>query len=225
MRFRHRGTTRRTSRIPLGIGLAMAIAVIPATALAMRAVYSLSVTPGKLNVGESATGTVVLDQVTRLATDVALSAVPRGVVTVPSTVRVSSRARSARFAIGAAAPGCALIRATHDGRTKTSNVHVHSLSPQVALTTDKDGSRLPATFRGTVRITPPRLITAPRLGHTVSLSSSATSIATVPSSVVVPGGQTSVSFDITATGYGCVVITAAFNGGTSRRALMMYPEG
>ena len=209
----------------LRTGLAMAIILIPATTLAMRAVYSLSITPNSLNVGESTTGTVVLDQAARRAATVTLSAVPRGMATVPSTVTVASRARSAKFTIGAAAAGCVTVRATHDDQTRTAMINVHSLSPQVALTTDKDGSRLPATFRGTVRITPPRLTIAPRLGHTVSLSSSASSVLSVPSSVVVPAGQTSVMFNITGTGYGCAVITAAFGGGTSRRALMIYPEG
>lgn len=225
MLFTHRGATRRTGTRRFCIGLVIAIILIPATTLAMRAVYSLSITPGSLNVGESTTGTVVLDRTARLATEVTLTASPRGIATVPSTVRVASRATSAKFTIGAVGAGCVSIRATHDDRSRAQTINVHSLSPQVTLTTDKDGSMLPATFRGTVRITPPRLSIAPRLGHTVSLSSSASSVLSVPSSVVVPAGQTSATFNITGTGYGCAVITAAFGGGTSRRALMIFPDG
>jgi hypothetical protein len=221
----HRTTPRAKS---LGIVIAGLVAVAPVTVLGISvvslAVASVSVSPTSLNVGQSATGTVALSSIVRITTPVTLSAVPAGVVAVPGSVNVPPLNSRANFAISASSPGCAVVRATQASTTKLAHVYVNSASPQVTLTTDKFSSMLPATFRATVRISLPRGTTSLR-GYTVALSSDRPSAVTMPRSVTVPLGQTSTSFDIKAAGYGCIVVTASYGGGSSGKALFVYPEG
>ena len=71
------------------------------------------------------------------------------------------------------------------------------------------------TVRGVVNLT----TAAGAGGAQVSLSSSNTAVATVPTPVLVPAGATSVAFNVTATSPGAAVITATMNGAGSSSTL------
>lgn len=220
---------KRSATRSLGLAIA-GVAIVPATLLGISsglfAVSSVTVSPGSLNVGQSSTGTVILSSAVRTSTTVNLSAEPTGIATVPASVTIGRLRNRADFTINTSAAGCAVIRASQGSTTpKIARLLVHSTSPQVTLTTDKEGSMLPATFRGTVTIPSPKGTTSTSLSQTVYLSVRPSGVAGVPRSVTIPSGQSSASFNITGTGYGCAVVTASYSGGTSSKALMIYPDG
>lgn len=213
------------------IASAAAIVLVPVTVLGLSgvrlALSSVAVVPSAFNVGQNATGTVRFDQLLRMSTSVRLDVSPSTVAMVPAAVNAGPGTSSANFSVSGTSAGCAVIGATLGTVRKTATIYVHSASPQITLTTDKPAAMLPVTFRGTVKITPPRgtTTTSTSLGTSVSLSSSNPSVASVPRTVLIPRNSSSATFDIRGTGYGCVVISATFGTGTSRRTLMIFPDG
>ncbi|HEX9895279.1 MAG TPA: hypothetical protein VGA78_15225 [Gemmatimonadales bacterium] len=207
----------------------IALVLVPGTLLGMSVLpltlTSVSVTPGSLNVGQSATGSVRFDAPVGIGTRVTLSSKPTTVATVPSSVRMLAGATSVNFTVSTLSAGCAKVFVTSGNVTRFTDLWVHSVSGSVRLTTDKVAAQLPATFTGTVSITRPRGSTTSLGGDLVSLSSSNPAVASVPRSVTVPAGATTASFAIRPTGYGCAVITASYSGGTSRRAMSVLADG
>jgi len=114
------------------------------------------------------------------------------------------------------APGCAQISASYGGRTRTDDVVVHPLAQSTSFTMKVPDQVLPypglsnGSLTKTLTLSTPDR-TAPSGSITLSrpvwrLSSSNTSIVTVPDSV--PQTYTTTNFKITGKGEGCATITA-----------------
>lgn len=128
---------------------------------------------------------------------VTLESVSPSAVSVPSTVTIPMLTTTATFPVTHYAVGKTIgakVNVTWQGVTGTKTLVVYPASPS-GLTFDKRtlvGGTTPKAV-GTVTITNP----APAGGTTVWLSSSDTTAATVPSTVTVPQGMTSTTFNVT----------------------------
>lgn len=133
------------------------------------------------------------------------------VVQVPLS-RLASANGTVTIDVSAVAPGCAQVKASYGGRVRTDDVVVHPVSPAASFTMKVPDQVLPypGLSEGTLTKTV-SLNSVPGGTFTINravwrLSSSNTSIVTVPDSVT--QGSTTTSFRISGKGEGCAVITA-----------------
>ncbi|HEY0868461.1 MAG TPA: S8 family serine peptidase [Fimbriimonas sp.] len=159
-------------------------------------VHSVAASPSSLYGGRTSVGTVTLSSEAPgdVAYRVPLTSADEAVAEVPATVSVPAGSRSATFSIQThpvSARTSVAIGAAFNGIEKSTTVNV--LSPIVAgmtlsPTTVKGGS----ASIGKVSLVSP----APAGGFTVSLKSSNEDVATVPATVLVPAGATSIGFEV-----------------------------
>ena len=160
---------------------------------------SLTLSPTSVTGGaQSSTGTVTLSgPAPSGGAQVALSSSNTSAARAPSTVTVAAGATSATFTVSTSAviaPATVTISASYGGTTKTASLAVKPVPlPTVSSLTLNPASVTGGvqSSTGTVTLTGP----APSGGARIALSSS-NSAARVPSSVVVPGGATSVTFQV-----------------------------
>jgi hypothetical protein len=183
-------------------------------------VQSLGISPVDLVGGASATGTVSLSgpapsggAVVALSKSLSNGGAGTVPVTIPASVTVPAGQTSASFAIATSPVSAATnvrLSATFNGATVNADLTLFALLQQIAFSGNVPGGT-PAT--GTVRLGAP----APGGGTVVALASANTSLVTVPASVTVPAGQTTVDFTATTapvtqtTGVG---VSAALGGTT-----------
>ena len=163
--------------------------------LQQLALKSISLSPTSVIGGNASTGTVTLNGPAAAGGSVVtISSSNSAKASAPANVTVAAGATSATFAVTTVpVSGSASVKisASFNGATQNANLTVTlpslsatSLNP----TTVKGGS----TSTGTVTLNG----VAPTGGVTVSLSSSKTSVATVPSNVTVAAGLTSATFTV-----------------------------
>jgi hypothetical protein len=158
---------------------------------------SLTLSPSNVTGGNSSTGTVTLSgpapaggaQVTLSSSDTAAS--------VPSSVTVPAGAASATFPVNTSAVAASTsvtISASYGGVTQTASLTVtpSSLPTLSSLTLSPSTVTGGNSSTGTVTLSGP----APASGAQVTLSSSNTGVASVPSSVTVAAGATSATFTV-----------------------------
>jgi len=185
----------------------------------------LSVSPSTVTGGASSTGIINLSSAAPSGgAVVSLSSSDPSVASVPPSVTVPAGATSATFTVATApvaASASVTITATSSGTTETASLTV--VPPTLASL-----SMAPASLTGgsssvgTVVVSGP----APSGGMVVSLSSSDSSVAAVPSSVTVPAGASSVTFTATTAPVGTAIsvsISAANNGVTQSASLAVLP--
>ncbi len=179
----------------------------------------VSITPNDVSPGFNSVGTVVLSgNAPTGGTVVALSSnKPSDAVPAVTSVTVPAGSTNANFTIytakSLATAVTATISAVYNGVTQTANITVDPANPTlngftISPTTVTSG----ATATGTVTLSAPEL--SPPLA--VSLSSSNSAVASVPSSVTVATGSTSAAFTITTsntTGSPVTVTIYATRGG------------
>ena len=161
------------------------------------AASGMAIAPTSLVGGSGATGSITLSAAAPSGGAVvtlskALSNGGTGTVpaTIPASVTVPAGQRTASFAIGTSAVTSTTnvrVSGTFGGATAAADVTLFPLLAQVLFSGNVPGGT-PAT--GTVTLNG----AAPSGGTVVSLSSANTSLVTVPASVTVPAGQTSVNF-------------------------------
>lgn len=156
-----------------------------------QTVVSVTISPASVVGGATATGTVRLSKATPAVGALVQLSCNAAFVTVPATVTVSPRAKSATFSVSTgpvAATGSSRITAYLNGSSKSTIVSVKpaALTSLILLPpTISDGD----DSIGVVSLSGP----APAAGVTVNLRSSSLDAA-VPASVAVRGGATSTSF-------------------------------
>lgn len=139
----------------------------------------------------------------------------------PSPISVSTGATSAAFTIPTYAVStvtATTISSTYNGVTVTGTVTVHPMPTVTSVTF----STSPVIGGNNVTATIKLSDIAPAAGATVTLSSSNTSVATIPASVTVPSGSTSTTVTITTiptAANATSVISASFNSSTSTGTL------
>ena len=165
---------------------------------ATSALASVSASPNPVVGGNSSTGTVALTGAAPAGGAVVALSSANPAASVPGSVTVAAGASSATFVINTSVVSLSTVgtlTATYSGLGKTTTLTV-SPAPAAALSalslnpTSVVGG---AASTGTVTLTR----AAPTGGVTVALSSSRTSLALVPASVLVPAGASSANFTVT----------------------------
>ncbi len=181
---------------------------------------SLSLSPPTVTGGSSSTGTITLNGPAPAGgVSISLSSGNTAVATVPTSVAVAAGATSVQFPVTTSmvtSVSSAAISASYAGVSASQTLTVNPIQVSVSLSPTSVVGGNPST--GTVTLSGQ----APANGLTVTLSSSNTTVATVPGNVIVAAGQTSATFTVTTTAVTSstsVYITAAY-GGLSNYAYM-----
>lgn len=156
---------------------------------------SLSLNPTSIVGGNSSTGTVTLTGNAAVAIVVSLTSNNTGAASVPVNVTVPVGSSGATFTVSTnpvSSTTAPTISAVYSGTTRNQTLTVNSPSLS-SLTLNPSTVRGGSPSTGTVTLNG----RAPAGGTSVSLSSSNSSVATVPSSVTVPSGSTSATFTVT----------------------------
>jgi hypothetical protein len=191
------------------------------------ALTSLSLNPASLQGGGTAAGTVALTAPAPAGGAlVTLSSSNPAVVTVTATMTVPTGV-SSFFALmptrAVTTTTTAVISATYNGVTRTANLTVTPTLPRPTAALDLISLDPSTVQTGTVRTSATVYFTAltPSGGAVVRLSSSDSSIATVPPSITVPANSSTGAFEVTipASAAGTATISATYSGG-SRSAVL-----
>jgi RHS repeat-associated protein len=174
------------------------VRTITATSATGVGVASVVIAPTSVTGGQTATGTVTLTSAPSSDTTVALSSDNSALATVPPSVLVASGTTSATFAVTTSAPQVSAVvtlRASLPGTQQSGSLTVRStnleLDTVTIFPTNAVGGRMHPT--GMVTLTGP----APAGGAVVTLTSSDTTAAIVPTSITVPAGQSAAEFVVT----------------------------
>jgi hypothetical protein len=159
---------------------------------------SVGANPNQVIGGNASTGTVTLTSPAPSGGALVSLSSASGAVSVPGSVSVALGASSATFGIATSVvstPTSTTLSATYGGVTKTTTFTVNpaAASALATLTLNRTSVVGGNSAVGTVTLTAP----APSGGATVTLTSSNSSAASVPPSVVVASGATSGSFTVT----------------------------
>lgn len=169
-----------------------------------------TLTPNPLNLtgGSSGTLTATIAPAPTTAGSLTVTSSTPGVATVPSSVAFAINQTSIAIPVTAIAVGNAQITATLNDGSVSATVDVSAAPPTIA-------SLQPATqtitqgATGTLTVT----ISAAQSTNTViTLTSSASGIASVPATITVLAGQTTAPIAVSANTPGTAVITASLNG-------------
>ena len=177
---------------------------------------TLTLNPNSVPGGTASQGTVTLSHAAPVGgLSVALKAANATIAKVPSAVTVPAGATTASFTINTIQPLNGQTTTTTISATLGSKVGTAALTiraPQAASISFNPSTVTGGnTTVGTVKLD----VAAPSAGSVVSLTSSNTAAAKVPATVTVPGGKTSVSFNVVSgvvTGSATTTVTATVNG-------------
>ena len=214
-------TTTTPATITAAFGSSTAIAGITINPGVTVGVTSLTLNPSTVAAGASSTGTVTLSGPAP-ASGAVVQLSGASPATLPSNVTVPAGATSATFTVGTTSTTStqqatiyALLNTTWGAvLTVTAGTSAPTLSSISVSPSSVVGGN---TSQGTATLTSP----APSGGTVVSLSSSNTSVATVPSSVTIGAGSTSASFTVTtSTVASSTPVTISGSSGASRTATL-----
>ena len=202
-----------------------------AAAAKHRSLSSLKLNPTTVVSGNPSQGTVTLTGAAPSGgAAVSLSSSNVAVATVPASVTVPPGATTATFTAATKAVGVSTsvtISGTYGGRTKSGQLYVNPPSPPAPglsnVTLNPTSVIGGSPSQGTVTLTG----AAPNGGAAVSLSSSNTSVATVPASVTVNVGATAASFSVATSSVSAptsVTISGAYGGTTKSAELSVNPS-
>jgi hypothetical protein len=192
---------------------------------------SLALNPTSVTGGNSSTGTVSLSEPAPAGgVQVALSSSNTTAARVPSSVTVAAGATKASFTVSTsvvAASTTVAISAASGGATRSASLTVTPASPppptlsslSVNPTSVVGGGQ---SSTGTVTLSGP----APAGGAQVTLSSNNTTVAGVPSNVMVVAGATYATFAVSTSAVGSsttVTISATYSGATKSASLTVVP--
>jgi hypothetical protein len=197
----------------------------PATAT----LASMSVNPTSVVGPNSSTGTATLTAAAPTGgAVVTLSSSTPAVAPAPASVTVPAGATSATFPVTTTAVSTSTavtLTGTYSGTSRTTTLTVTPVPPPASLNTltlTPTSVTGGTTSQGTVTLTS----AAPTGGAVVSLSSSNTTVATIPASVTVSAGTTSANFTVTTssvTTSTAVSISGSYGGTTRSATLTVTP--
>ena len=184
---------------------------------------SLTLNPTSVTGGSLSTGTATLSGAAPSGGVVVSLSSNNSVATVPSSVTVPAGATSKTFSVTTqtvTATTTAVITGTAGGVSRQASLSVTPAGAVTlsSLTLNPTSVKGGDDSQGTVRLSGP----APSGGTVVSLSSSNTSVATVPASVTVAAGQTSRTFSVSTqrrSSNSSVNVLATYGGVTKTAAL------
>jgi len=191
---------------------------------------SLALNPTSVTGGNSSTGTVTLSGAAPSGgAQVTLSSSNTAVARVPSSVTVAAGATSATFTVSTSAVAASTtvtISATYSGAAKSASLTITPASPPPptlsSLSLNPSSVTGGNSSTGTVTLSGP----APSGGTQVTLSSSNTTAARVPSSVTVAAGASSTTFTVSTSAVAVsttVTVSATYSGVTKSALLTVTP--
>jgi hypothetical protein len=187
-------------------------------ALAAPSVASVSANPNQVIGGNSSVGTVTLTSAAPSGGALVSLSSANGAISVPGSVSVGTGASSATFGITTSVvstPTLTTLSATYGGATKSTTFTVNPASAPALATFTLNRTTVVGgnPVIGTVTLAAP----APSGGAMVTLTSSNSSAASVPATVVVASGATSGTFTVataTAKKSASATLSAAYGGVT-----------
>ena len=195
-------------------------------AAAPASLTSLSVSPSSITGGQPATGTVTLSGAAPAGGAVVSLASANPAASVPSSVTIAASASSANFTVSTStvtATTAGNIAATYSGIIKSATLTVNppAPTPVALLSLSLNPKTVVGGSNSVGTVTLNRVTSSPVV---VSLASSKPAQATVPASVSVPGGASSVAFNIGTTATNKKInatIIASYGGATKSATLTM----
>ena len=180
-----------------------------------------SLTPNPLNVtlGANGTLTAAISPTPTAAGTLNVTSANTAVATVPASVSFASGQTSVAIPVTTHAVGNAVITASANGGSASATVNVTPAPPTVT-------SLAPATLAltqgssGTLTVTISSAQTTPT---SVALASSASGVATVSASVLVPAGSLSAPVTVNAVAPGNAQISASLNGSSATSQVSVTP--
>jgi hypothetical protein len=185
---------------------------------------SVSLDPTEVPAGAVASGTVTLVRAAAADVTVSLTSSEPSVASVPATVTVPAGAMSANFTvttypvIGARALS---ISTTLDDASRSAVLTVIPIPTLSTLLLNPSNVVGGALSNGTATLNMP----APLPGAVVSLATTNSALAAVPSNVTVPAGATTTTFAVSTTpdASGTVTISGTYGGRTASATLTIVP--
>ncbi len=180
-----------------------------------------SLAPNPLSITAGASGTLIatLSPSPTQAGALAVSSANAAVATVPATVAFAAGQSTVQIPVTGVADGTTTVTASANGGSASAAVNVTPAPPTVT-------QLAPATLAltqgssGALTVT----ISAAQAGDTtVAVSSSASSIASVPAFVSVPAGQLSAQIAVAALSSGDAQVTASLNGSSASSQVRVTP--
>jgi peptidoglycan/xylan/chitin deacetylase (PgdA/CDA1 family) len=197
------------------------------TVAAPSTLSAVSLNPASVTGGSSSTGNATLTGAAPTGgAVVTLSSSNTSIAAVPASVTIAAGSTSITFAVttdAVAVSTSVTITATYNGTSKTVTLTVLPPSMLSAVSLSPASVSAGSSSTGTATLTG----TAPTGGAVVTLSSSNTSVATVPASVTIAAGSTSITFAVTTaavTASTSVTITATYNGASQTATLTVTPS-
>lgn len=180
----------------------------------------LTPNPLNLTVGSSGTLTATISPAPTTAGTLTVMSTNAGVATVPSSISFTVNQTSIAIPVTTVAVGNAQITATLNDGSVSATVNVSAAPPTIA-SLQPASSTITQGGTGTLTVT---MSAAQSTSTTIAVSSSAPSIASVPTSVTVPAGQTSTSITVPGNTPGTAVITASLNGTSATSTVTVTPN-
>jgi RHS repeat-associated protein len=211
-------TLERTITLTPTNTLRVKLASVPNSYLTVR-IYGtailptpVGIAPNPLIVTQGATGTmtVTLSPTPTAAGNLSMSTANTAIATVPVSVGFAVGQTAVAVPVTAVAEGSTQVTATLNGRSVTNTVQV-TPRPPTLTTLEPPRQSITQGGSGTITIT---MSPAQGTDTTVPLNSSVSGIVFVPATVIVPAGQTTVSFSVSGNVSGSTRITASLNGTT-----------
>jgi hypothetical protein len=162
------------------------------------ALSSVSASPNPVVGGNASTGSVTLTVAAPAGGVVVTLSTANPAASVPASVTVPDGASTATFAIGTSAVSVSTVgtlSASYGGVTKTVTLTVNPVPAAALSSLSLNPSSVVGGASSTGMVTLSQA--APSGGATVALASSNTAVATVPASVLIPAGASSMSFSVT----------------------------
>ncbi len=181
-----------------------------------------TLTPNPLNLttGSSGTLTATIAPSPTTAGSLAVTSSNPGVAAVPNSVPFAVNQTSVAVPVTAVGVGNAQITVTLNGGSASATVDV-SAAPSTIASLQPPSQLITQGGSGTLTVT---ISAAQSTDTTVTVTSSAAGIASVPATVTVPAGQTSAPITVSANTPGTAVITASLNGTSASSTITVTPN-
>jgi trimeric autotransporter adhesin len=208
------GTSTITATLPAATG--GNTATCSTTVANPTASVTLACPSADVVIGTTGTATVFIGSAQSSSVTITLSSSNTAVATVPATVSIPAGSTSTTFSVTGVAPGNSTLTATVPASLGAASATCTTsvVNPPVDVSLQCPSANIVAGGKATSSV----VIGSGQTSSTsISLTTTNGAVATVPATVVIAAGQTSVTFDITAVGAGTARITATAPGSLGGR--------
>lgn len=181
----------------------------------------VSITPNPLGIyaGSSGSANVELAPTPKVAGSLALVSDSPAIAAVPSSVNFAANQSNIAVPVTGGSPGSTAITATLNGGSATGTIQVTEAPPTIS---SLQPGALTLTQGGSANLTV-TLSAAQNSAVQIGLTSADPTIAGIPSSVIVPPGQSSAEFSVAAYAPGTTTVTALLHGSSTSSQIIVTP--